>query len=391
VTSAQPPPSVGSASVGSASVGSAPMASLPADAAEAWTRALVGTSYVSLDFAEITQLLRGLLGQLERVLGSAPFNPAAAQSVGASLVEAHFTQPRSLARTVAVLLGLSGRLGAPGAQLVARWHRVVAAVAEGYAAALRDHVLSEQQEMLDAALTAREQAEVALWASERRLEQTKDDFIATVSHELRTPLTPIKGYLQILLARGDSVDGDQRADIYRVMLSQADLVQHLLDDLLAAASGIGNSQFSITLEEADVARILKEAIAARDPMTERSFEWLGDDDVGMAVCDPGRLRQVAGNLLRNADLYAVEGSPVHVSAHGRERIVEVVVRDFGPGIPPELAETVFEPFRRLERGPTPGTGLGLHIARRLVEGMGGRIWLADEGPGASFHLTLSRP
>jgi signal transduction histidine kinase len=367
------------------------MASLPADAAEAWTRALVGTSYVSLDFAEITQLLRGLLGQLERVLGSAPFNPAAAQSVGASLVEAHFTQPRSLARTVAVLLGLSGRLGAPGAQLVARWHRVVAAVAEGYAAALRDHVLSEQQEMLDAALTAREQAEVALWASERRLEQTKDDFIATVSHELRTPLTPIKGYLQILLARGDSVDGDQRADIYRVMLSQADLVQHLLDDLLAAASGIGNSQFSITLEEADVARILKEAIAARDPMTERSFEWLGDDDVGMAVCDPGRLRQVAGNLLRNADLYAVEGSPVHVSAHGRERIVEVVVRDFGPGIPPELAETVFEPFRRLERGPTPGTGLGLHIARRLVEGMGGRIWLADEGPGASFHLTLSRP
>lgn len=386
MTSAQPRPPVDSHSTGPASLGP-----LPPDAADAWTRAVLGTSYVSLSTAETTALLQDLVARLERVLVGTPFDPDSAQDVGARLVEAHFTQPRSLARTVAVLLGLSGRLGQRDSEDLHRWQRVVAAVAEGYAAALRDHVLSEQQEMLDAALTAREQAEVALWASERRLEQTKDDFIATVSHELRTPLTPIKGYLRILLARGDEIAGDQRAEIYQVMLSQADLVQHLLDDLLAAASGIGNSQFSITLEEADVARLLKEAIAARDPATQRSFVWLGEDDVGLAVCDPGRLRQVAGNLLRNADLYAAQGSPVHVSARRNAETIEIVVRDFGPGIPHDLAETVFEPFRRLERGPTPGTGLGLHIARRLVEGMGGHIWLADEGPGASFHVTLSRP
>ena len=345
---------------------------------------------MSLSTTETAQLVHTLVDALERALTDSPFEPDAAQAVGARLVEAHFTQPLSLARTLSVLLELGGPLGHGDPMVLPRWHRVVAAVAEGYAAALRDHVLSEQQEMLDAALTAREQAEVALWASERRLEQTKDDFIATVSHELRTPLTPIKGYLQILLARGEAIEGDQRADIYRVMLSQADLVQHLLDDLLAAASGIGNPQFSIAVDKADLARLLKEAIAARDPTTQRSFVWLGDDDVGPALCDPGRLRQVAGNLLRNADLYAVEGTPVHVSARRHGENVEFVVRDFGPGIPPELAETVFEPFRRLERGPTPGTGLGLHIARRLVEAMGGRIWLADEGPGASFHVTLPR-
>jgi signal transduction histidine kinase len=369
-----------------------PLRHLPADAAQAWAEAIIGTSYVSLNAAECTALLEDLVRRLDAVLTSRPFAPDDALPVGASLVEAHFTQPRSMSRTLAVMLGLSEQLDSPTDQLTERWRRVVAAVAEGYTTALRDRVLREQQEMLDAALTARERAEQALWASERRLEQTKDDFIATVSHELRTPLTPIKGYLQILLSRGDAIDDAQRAEFFRVMLSQADLVQHLLDDLLAAASGIGNNtQFSVVLEEADVAQVVKGALDGRDPMNARAFQWLGDDNVGAAVCDPGRLRQVIANLVRNADLYATEGSPVHVSARRQADTVEIVVRDFGPGIPPELAETVFEPFRRLERGPTPGTGLGLHISRRLIESMNGRIWLTDGAPGASFHVTVPRP
>jgi signal transduction histidine kinase len=97
---------------------------------------------------------------------------------------------------------------------------------------------------------------------------------------------------------------------------------------------------------------------------------------------------VIANLLHNADLYSTVGSPVHVSARRLPETVEIVVRDFGPGIPPELADTVFEPFHRVERGPTPGTGLGLHIARRLIEGMNGHIWLTDADPGASFHIAL---
>jgi signal transduction histidine kinase len=269
-----------------------------------------------------------------------------------------------------------------------RWRYLVAAVAEGYVDALRDQVLSEQQEMLDAALTARDEAESALWASERRLEQTKDDFFATVSHELRTPLTPIKGYLKVLLSRGEGLSSDQRAELYGVMLSQADLLQHLMDDLLAAASGVGNAQFSIALQEADVADVVKRALDGRDPSRPRIFQWLGDDQVGAAICDPARLHQVISNLLQNADLYANEGSPVHVSAVRHVDRVEVVVRDFGPGIPPELAEAVFDPFHRLERGPTPGTGLGLHIARRLIERMHGRIWLTDANPGTAVHIVL---
>lgn len=361
---------------------------LPAETADVWADAVAGTSYVSLSPTEFRSLLRELVRRLEAVLTGRPFRPEGARQVGASLVEAHVTQPKSLSRTIAVLLAVTAQLGAVD-DVAERWQRVVAAVAEGYTTALRDTVLAEQQELLEAALTARDQAEVALRASERRAEQVKSDFFATVSHELRTPLTPIKGYLQLLLSKGDAIGPEQRQELYEVMLSQAELVQHLLDDLLTAASGVAEAEFRINLEDADIAALVKGALVGQGP-TARTFDWLGDDRAGSARCDPVRLRQVVGNLLRNADLYATPGTPVHVSAHRQADMVEIVVRDFGPGIPPDQADAVFEPFRRLARGSAPGTGLGLHIAQRLVEGMGGRIWLADGRPGAEFHVAVPR-
>ena len=97
---------------------------------------------------------------------------------------------------------------------------------EGYTTALRDLVLRQQEEMLDAAITARDMADDARWEAERQLEQTKEHYIATISHELRTPLTPIKGYLRMLLSLGDQISREQR---YRV------LPGHALADRAAAA------------------------------------------------------------------------------------------------------------------------------------------------------------
>ena len=361
---------------------------LPTTMTGTWARAVVGTSYVPLSASEVTALLHDLVHQLDALLVSPTFTPEAGQAVGARLVDAHFTNPRSLSRTLAVLLAVPERLSHPSDQLTERWQGVVTAVAEGYTTALRDRVLREQQEMLEAALMAREQAENAMWATERRLEQTKEDFMATVSHELRTPLTPIKGYLHILLAQGDAISSGRRAEFYRVMLSQADQLQHLMDDLLTAASDVADAHLSVTPQPNDVAQIVKGALDRIDPPTARLFQWLGDDDVGAAICDPERLRQVLGNVLRNADMYSFAGEPVHVSARRRAGAVEIVVRDFGPGIPAELAEAVFEPFHRLGRGPTHGTGLGLHLSRRLIESMNGRIWQTDGRPGSSFHVTV---
>lgn len=356
--------------------------------AQAWAEAVIGTSYVPLSAAELTALTHDLVDQLDAVLRSDPFTAEAAQAVGAAMVEAHFTNPRSLARTLEVLQGGPDLLNDQGPDFTQRWRQVVASLAEGYTQALTDRVLRDQQEMLAAALRARQDAENARWATERQLEQIREDFIATVTHELRTPLTPIKGYLSLLLSRPEAIGNDKRVELYRVMLSQADLLQHLLDDLLAAASGVAEAQFSVFPQKVDVVQVVKRALDGMDPASTRQFHWLGDDDVGWALCDPLRLRQVLANVLRNADLYATAGEPVHVSARRDTHRVEILVRDFGPGIPAEQADAVFEPFHRLGRGPTPGAGLGLHIARRLLEGMNGQIWHTDARPGACFHISL---
>ena len=119
---------------------------LPSAVTGTWAGAVAGTSYVPLNASEVTALLRELVHQLDALLVSRTFTPEAGQAVGARLVDAHFTNPRSLSRTLAVLLAVPEQLSHPPAQLTQRWPEVVAAVAEGYTTALRDRVLREQQD-----------------------------------------------------------------------------------------------------------------------------------------------------------------------------------------------------------------------------------------------------
>ena len=328
---------------------------------------------------------------------AAPFDPEPARGIGVRMVGAHLTSPLALSRTVSALLAAPETLTRASQDHGDRWGRLVAAVAEGYSAALRDKVLRDQQEIIEAAFVARDHAESARWEAERQLEQTREDFIATVSHELRTPLTPIKGYLRLLLSHGHEIGEPQREEFYRVMLSQADLLEHLADDLRSATHA-SEAQFRVRLDAVDMPAVVKEALDAVDPASPREFRWVGDDATGKARCDPVRLRQVLSALLRNADLYATVGEPVEVSARRLagdgsmqalpDEWVELVVRDYGPGIPADQVEAVFEPFRRLGQGAEPGSGLGLHIARRLTEAMHGTIWHTDAHPGSAFHLRL---
>ncbi|HEY8307904.1 MAG TPA: HAMP domain-containing sensor histidine kinase [Lapillicoccus sp.] len=359
-----------------------------ASVAERWRRAVIGTSYVAISPQDLAEVLRGLVEELDGLLLDRKRSAAGGAIVGNQLVEAHLTNPRSLSLTLQVLLGATDELTGGQVGLGERWGSIVASVAEGYTTALRDLVLREQEEMLTAAIAARDFADDARWEAERQLEQTKQDFIATISHELRTPLTPIKGYLRMLLSLGDQLSREQRTEFYQIMLSQTELLQRLLDDLLSAASGPGNIEFTVTPTKTDIARIVRRAIDAVDPESTRQVNWSGDDAVGTAVCDPLRLRQVLAALLRNADLYSTPGEPVDVSARRAGHHVEIRVRDYGPGIPKHLALAVFEPFRRLGRGTVPGTGLGLYIARQLTQAMSGQIWVSDAHPGAEFHILI---
>jgi two-component system sensor histidine kinase KdpD len=249
-------------------------------------------------------------------------------------------------------------------------------------------VRREQQEILEAAFTARAQAEQALRSTERRLERAREDFITTVSHELNTPLTPIKGYLHMLRSRDASLSPEQRQHCYAVMIDQAELLASLVQDLLGAAE-LQHVGFSVRMRTVEVREVIEKALQTVPPEAQHRFGFRSEGELGMARCDPVRLQQVIANLLSNAQKYSPGDQPVHLSACRKGDVVHIAVRDFGPGVAPELAEAVFDPFRRLGNSPTRGAGLGLHIARRLIEAMHGKIWL-DTGtaPGALFCLTV---
>ena len=221
----------------------------------------------------------------------------------------------------------------------------------------------------------------------REAEEAKQDFVATVSHELRTPLTPLKGFLLTLLRPGYEPTPDALGEFHGRMLSQVERLERLIEDLLSI-SQMERGTFSISAADITVDDVVERVIAnVRRPVT---FERGGEDVA--AVADAGRVEQVLSNLISNADKYSPPDSAIHVAVENMGAEIVVTVSDEGPGIPEDQQEVIFERFRRLGHHltrPTSGTGLGLFIARRLVEAMDGRIWVESRiGEGSQFKFTL---
>lgn len=225
----------------------------------------------------------------------------------------------------------------------------------------------------------------------REVAQAKQDFIATVSHELRTPLTPIKGFLSLFLRPGFQMDEDDKRRILAQMLDRANQLERLVDDLLST-SRMEHGEFSLRLEPTDVGPVIERAMDDLRLITGRSVTRTNTGLPLAAVTDPARLQQVLANLLSNADKYSPAGTAVVLHVHYHAEVIEISVRDFGVGIAENQQAEVFEPFRRLGdhlTRQTRGCGLGLHIARRLVQSMGGEIWVDSRlGEGSTFHLTV---
>lgn len=227
--------------------------------------------------------------------------------------------------------------------------------------------------------------------AQREAEISREDFIGSVSHELRTPLTPLKGYLGVLRRPGFAPNPAQLSAIYSTMYEQAGHLERIVEDLLSVA-GMQRGHFQVTLAAVDVEALVARVVEDFRTTSAREVDLAATNEDGGAICDPDRLRQVLSNLLSNADKYSPAQTPVHVALRRVGAAVEVTVRDHGPGIPDEAREVVFERFRRLGDHMTRGingTGLGLYIARRLIEAMGGQIWVdrAADG-GAVFHVTV---
>jgi signal transduction histidine kinase len=218
-----------------------------------------------------------------------------------------------------------------------------------------------------------------------RVFKRQRDFVSDASHELRTPLTVVRAQVELL---DRETSAEARHEATGLLLRRLDELDRLVGDMLTLASAeAGQLIEPTTVELSDFFADLERDLPL---FGERDFTVEAVD--GTLQADPNRLTQVMRNLIRNAVTHTEPGDAVDVSswAHGGE--LEITVSDTGPGIPPDRLEHVFERFYRLDGGrsrATGGGGLGLAIARAIVEAHGGTIRAESEpGRGATFRIEL---
>ena len=222
----------------------------------------------------------------------------------------------------------------------------------------------------------------------------KDDFLATVSHELRTPLAAIIGWTQILRTHGMDREASAQAleTIERSARTESQLVEDLLD-----VSRISAGQLRLKVCRTDVAEAIQMALDTMQPAIDAKHVQLRTavrHGVAFVSGDVHRLQQVFWNLLSNAVKFTRERGRIEVDLEITDSHVDVVVRDTGRGIEPDLLPYVFERFRQGSDADAKrhgGLGLGLSIARQLVELHGGTIRAKSDGLGRGATFTVELP
>lgn len=223
--------------------------------------------------------------------------------------------------------------------------------------------------------------------SEHRLEELRNDLVATVSHELRTPLTGVSGAAQTLLAHYDGLDDDMRRQLLQVIVDQGERMARVVDQILLT-SMLDAADASLKVTEFEASEAVADALAAL-PAVERVRISTHAEAGVLAQGDAARATQILGNLFDNALKYSP--GPVRVSVAREGPFVRFTVDDDGPGIPAGERERIFDRFYRLDpaqHGGVGGAGLGLYIARKLAGRMDGRIGVLRGDGGTTMYLDL---
>jgi signal transduction histidine kinase/ADP-ribose pyrophosphatase YjhB (NUDIX family) len=230
----------------------------------------------------------------------------------------------------------------------------------------------------------------------RAANKAKSSFIARMSHELKTPLTAILGFAELLrderTSAGDEMGADGAATIERSGRQLLGIVESILE-----IAKLESGALTLSPQRADVGALVQAAVDRHEPRASSSKLELRNEDppprgAAIAWCDPARVERVLDELLLNALKFTRQGRII-VTVKPLEDEVQIDVKDTGIGIPPEQREFIFEAFTQadetihLEYG---GLGIGLAIAKTLVERMGGRIWV-DSAPNVGSRFSFSLP
>lgn len=386
-----------------ATYASAPNQTIPARPAPSGYRIEAGEVAVFRNIVENGEMvgtvyLRSRYGLFDRlvsygaILGAVMLGALLIAGLVASRLQAAITRPLAAVTNVArqVMQRRDFTLRVPGNDsgeigvLVAAFNDMLAEIGR------RSHALQEANATLEHEMQVRQRAEEALRLADRR----KDEFLATLAHELRNPLAPIRTGLDILRLRSGDAQATQRAtDIMERQLRQ---MVRLVDDLLDV-SRINTGKFTIKSGRVELKAVVNDALEVVRPYIELHGHELTIDLPDRPVFlngDATRLAQILSNLLNNAAKYTNRGGRVGLKATVDDRILSLVVSDTGIGIAPDMLDTVFEMFVQvdstLERS-NAGLGVGLSLARKLVELHGGTIEAHSAGVGHGSQFVVRLP
>jgi PAS domain S-box-containing protein len=222
-----------------------------------------------------------------------------------------------------------------------------------------------------------------LYEEVQALNSQKDEFIGFASHELKTPLTTMSGYVQ--LARQTAELPDQFVE---KIGKQVNRLQRIVSDLLDI-SKIQAGRLDLQFEKSSLHAMIRESIETINP-EDRPLELEMPPEDLWVTMDSQKMSQVVINLLSNAIKYSAAGTAVGISVMRLGDEIRITIRDQGVGIATQHLDKIFNQFYRVDKKQKiPGIGLGLYIARQIVEGHLGRIWAeSEEGTGSAFHVLF---
>ncbi len=228
---------------------------------------------------------------------------------------------------------------------------------------------------------------------ERRLEEVRNEFVATISHELRTPMAAVYGAAETLLHREGEITAQQKRELLGLIATEAVRLKQITEEVLLTTQ-LDRGDLRLERRPVDVVELARSAVERLEPqlLESGSVAVEAPGEVGAATGDADRIQQILINLLDNALKYA--GGAVTLRVEAVNGSVRVSVMDNGPGISRADQQRIFEKFYRADpeqRQVPGGTGLGLYIARELTRRMDGRLVVRSQpGAGATFVLELPR-
>jgi signal transduction histidine kinase len=229
------------------------------------------------------------------------------------------------------------------------------------------------------------------------MEKIKSQFISTVSHELRTPLTSIRGSLGLVVGGAVGPIPEKAKLLIALAEKNCTRLARLIDDILDVEK-LESGNYHFNLKRFDIYPLLIQATQENQAYAQQCgtrFEMRSAVDQVFVQADPDRLLQVISNLFSNAAKFSPENKPVEISLLRQASLVRVEIRDYGSGIPEEFKSRIFQKFAQADSSDTRklqvgNTGLGLSIAKDIIEQMGGSIgFISAPDQGTIFYFEIA--